>query len=72
MSAPPDRTILSVTDANKSPQKSLSSDTTPSFTDPMDSNANQSAGENGKVKSMEYHREMLKGKLEDDTFVTLG
>ena len=72
MSAP-DRTILSPTDANTSPQKSFSTDTTASFTDPMDTTTAQAAGgENEKVKSMEYHRQVLKGKLEDEGYVSLS
>ncbi|KAL8794862.1 MAG: hypothetical protein Q9195_002574 [Heterodermia aff. obscurata] len=62
----PPRTALSSTSANKSPQKPSSS------TDPTAAKSSEQAmGENQageeKVKSMEYHRQVLKGKLEDES-----
>ena len=67
MSTPHDRSILSVTDANISPKKSLSSDIKSASTDPSVAGA----GENDQVKSMEYHRQVLKGKLEDNSYAFL-
>ncbi|KAG6993819.1 hypothetical protein G7Y79_00050g085560 [Physcia stellaris] len=75
MATSPQRTALSSTTANKSPSKpstasSFSTASDASFTDPsagsMAENQLQSEKEQN-VKSMEYHRQVLKGKLEDDS-----
>ena len=79
MPTSPQRTALSSTTANKSPSKptpstySFSPASDASFTDPSAAGGmpeNQLQGEKDqeqKVKSMEYHRQVLKGKLEDDS-----
>lgn len=69
MATSPSRSILSTTTANTSPAKPSSQD--PSLTQ-ASSESYPTAFENQsstQVKSMDYHRQVLKGKLDDDSYV---
>ncbi|CAF9922628.1 MAG: hypothetical protein HETSPECPRED_005106 [Heterodermia speciosa] len=68
MSASPPRTALSSTTANKSPSKPSSS-TDPTVAKTSEQTMGENQAEKDSVKSMEYHRQVLKGKLEDESYV---